>query len=350
MYLFWCFLRFFLFTQSISKEKRFSQQVSILKLQSNMFSTSSTSRYNEAMPELCRVCAKKSTKLFSLFGIRKKGLILAEMLAICSQSNIRQTDCLPSNICNQCLSNLEIAFDFYNLVKSSEEHFQQLLTHRPESQGQPNQLCPLSEEQAIIQKHLKVELSEENDELLLEQTRRTKSATSTEILYRMHLDQQDRHSRRMNRLFECFMCKAKLKSYKDTRAHLKQHKQATPYKCKICSMHFSAAQFEIHLCRGQSVQCAYCSESFQTTNSLLNHLQSHKEQHNLHKCTDCSKLFPMLYLLECHQTQHKQVQKPYVCHICDRGFRVNFLLTKHLTTHSDERRKSIENCNHNIHL
>lgn len=305
---------------------------------------------------VCRVCAKRSTKMISLFGIRKKGLILAEILAMCTQSEIRQTDFRPSNICSQCLSNLEIAFDFHSLVKSSEKRFEKMLVscNSNPHKMQPIEFCTLANDDncSFIQKQLKVEFDEENSEFpsnyqqQSEQKReRRRSAGDNAIeSYRMNLDgrhhqQEMHHNKKMNRLFECFLCKAKLKSYKDTRIHLKRHNEATPFKCKICAMNFSAVQFERHLCRGQSIQCVYCAESFQTTKSLLDHLDGHKEQHKLHKCTDCSKLFPMLYLLECHQTQHKIVEKPHICHICNRGFRVNFLLTKHLATHSDERRK-----------
>lgn len=304
----------------------------------------------DQFPVLCRVCAKHSNKMINLFGIRKKGLMLAEMLAICTQSNIQQTDQLPSNICNQCLANLEIAFDFYNLVKSNEAYFQKQLTAKNEApESEPIEFCPLNEND--IQKHLKVEFNEECAEMVAnqkqsDQKRKGHSYGETELwklingeqLMGSNKDNDDLYTRKMNRLFECFLCKTKLKSFRDTRVHLKRHDEATPFKCKICSMHFSATQYEQHLCKGQSVQCAYCSESFHTTKSLLEHLEIHKE-HKLHKCSGCSKLFPMMYLLECHQINHGSLEKPYVCHICNRGFRVNFLLTKHLTTHSDARRK-----------
>lgn len=327
---------------------------------------SNSSQISDRFNDICRVCAKKSTKMISLFGIRKKGLILAEMLAICTHINVdRQTDFRPSNICSPCLSNLEIAFDFFNLVKSSENSFQKMFAAghgvNEVEKSQPIEFCTLNVvddvADSIVQKHLKVEFIESNTELIPNQQQqidmkleRKRRPAKDEPLIEVHhpLDigsqqqqqkqQQEMHNRKMNRLFECFLCKAKLKSYTDTRFHLKRHNDATPFKCKVCAMNFSAMQFERHLCRGQSIQCIYCLESFETTISLMGHLECHREQHNLHKCNECSKLFPMLWLLECHQVQHRQVEKPYVCHICNRGFRVNFALTKHLSTHSDERR------------
>lgn len=302
---------------------------------------------NDNFNDLCRVCGKNSNKIISLFSIRKKGLMLAEMLAICIQSNVDQTDRFPSNICNQCLANLEIAFDFYREAKASEDRFRRILSvDGPADETKSIEYCtPLDDDNRNMEKCAKMEYVEETEifitqNLLLEPKRKRKMTNEIETMTpEMLTYQQEMHERRMRRLFECFMCKSKLKSFKDMRNHLKRHNEATPFKCKICLMHFSAEQFDQHLCKGQIVQCDYCAKSFHTTKTLLEHLECHTDQHNLHKCQDCSKVFPMLYLLDCHRAQHGQMEKPYICHICTRAFRVNFLLTKHLATHSDERRK-----------
>lgn len=293
--------------------------------------------------DICRVCAKPSNKMVGLFGIRKKGLMLADMLGICTRSKIRQTDRLPQNICSLCLSHLEVSFDFYNQVKSSEDRFQKILLAE-EVKSQPMEF----QAPEVVEKMVKVEFNEGITEISLDEIphvfkRKRNVTTESEMFIPEQRSYQfEMHERKMNRLFECFLCKEKLKSFKDTRNHLKRHSEATPFKCKICSMHFSATQFEHHLCKGQTIQCDYCAAFFQTTQSLLDHLEDHKEQHQLHKCMGCSKLFPMLFLLECHRAQHGTIEKPHICNVCGRGFRVNFLLTKHLTTHSDERRKSNE--------
>lgn len=296
--------------------------------------------------DLCRVCGKNSKKMISLFGIRKKGLTLADMLSICTQSSVQQADRLPSNVCNQCLANLEIAFNFHKLVKASEEQFRQILSlDEPVIEIPSIEYCsPLADNSTINEKcEPKLELVEEtgifipcdvSSELKQEQNFTTKS--SPEML----AHRREMRERRMQRLFECFMCKAKLKSFIDMRQHLKQHNEATPFKCKICAMHFSAEHYGQHLCKGQSVQCDYCTESFQTTTNLLEHLECHNGQHKLYKCQDCSRIFPMVFLLDCHRArQHRTIEKPYTCRICMRSFRLANSLTKHRATHSDERRK-----------
>lgn len=303
--------------------------------------------------DLCRVCGRNSKKMISLFGIRKKGLTLADMLSICTQSSVQQTDPLPSNVCDQCLANLEIAFDFHKQVKASEEQFRQILSldepiieissiaygppHTDNSGN--NQKCepkmePVEETGIFISDNVPPELN---------QKRKLIANNISTVTPEMRARRQELRERRMRRLFECFMCKAKLRSFVDMRNHLKQHNEATPLKCKICSMQFSAEQYEQHLCKGQSVQCDYCSESFRTTTSLLEHLECHNGHHKLYKCLDCSKIFPMVFLLDCHRArQHRIIERPYSCRICMRSFRLANSLTKHRATHSNERRKGIE--------
>lgn len=303
--------------------------------------------------DLCRVCGKNSKKMISLFGIRKKGLTLADMLSICTQSSVHQTDRLPANVCNQCLANLEIAFDFHKQVKASEKQFQQILSldepiiEIPSSEYN----APLEIDSGINEKcEPKLELVEEPGifitcDVASVLNREPSSVVNNvaTVTPELRAHRQEMRERRMHRLFECFMCKAKLKSFVDMRQHLKQHNEATPFSCKVCSMHFSAEQYERHLCHGESVQCDYCTESFRTTTSLLEHLESHTGHHKLFKCQDCSKIFPMVFLLDCHRArQHRVIERPYTCRICMRTFRLANSLTKHRATHSDERREWIK--------
>lgn len=303
--------------------------------------------------DLCRVCGMNSNKMISLFGIRKKGLTFADMLSICTQSSVQQADRLPSNICNPCLANLEAAFDFHKQVKASEEQFQQILSLDEPAIEIPSieYGSPLMDISTIDEKYEPKSEPVEEREILIsfkvpsglnQKPNLIANNIATVSTPEMLAHRRDLRARRMQRLFECFMCKAKLKSFVDMRQHLKQHNEATPFKCKVCAMHFSAEHYGQHLCKGQSVQCDYCTESFQTTLSLLEHLECHNGQHKLYKCQDCSRIFPMLFLLNCHRDrQHKIIERPFTCRICMRAFRLANSLTKHRATHSEERRKCI---------
>lgn len=280
---------------------------------------------------LCRVCARKQKIMFDLFDECANGLKLCEMLAFCMQSTVAENDDRPNNICSDCVNNLKMAFDFHNLIKSSEESFKQMISvggSISEELSVPDSICgPISVNgDAIHMFDYKAEASESG--------RSCDNNGSTENSSKARAARKRKHS-----CFECHMCRWTTQHYKKLRTHMKEHKMATPNKCSICSLFFSNATFVNHLCTGKSVECEYCPERLETTLSLLKHLNGH-EKRNLHQCDQCTKQFSMAFLLECHKKQHNGIEKPFICDICNARFRFNFILKKHIQSHSNERRKA----------
>lgn len=73
--------------------------------------------------------------MISLFDIVRGTLTSADMLALCTHNKINQNDNnnnRPSNICLQCKSSLNTAFDFYNLMNESEFKFQRIASMQTE--------------------------------------------------------------------------------------------------------------------------------------------------------------------------------------------------------------------------
>lgn len=281
---------------------------------------------------LCRVCAKNQRVMFDLFDECANGLKLSEMLAFCIQSTITENDDRPNNICSDCVTNLKMSFDFHNLIKSSEELFKQMIS--VDGLKSVEALCvPDSISDPILVDIDTIEMFDNKTEPSESGQSYDKNGTienpSTAKVCR----------KRKHSCFECHMCRWSTQNYKKLRTHMKEHKMATPNKCDICSMWFSNSQFVNHLCRGKSVECEYCPQTFETTLTLLKHLNGH-DKRNLHQCDQCAKHFSMAFLLECHKQQHNGIEKPFICDICNARFRFNFILKKHIQSHSNERRKA----------
>lgn len=281
---------------------------------------------------LCRVCAKNQCEMFDLFDEFSNELRLSEMFAFCIQSTITENDNRPNNICSDCVNNLKIAFDFHNLIKSSEELFKQMISADGIKSENPS--VSVSNSDPILVNVDAIEMFDYKSELS-ESSRSYDNNGPLESPSKAKVFRKRKH-----RCFECHMCRWTTQNYNNLRTHMKEHKMATPNKCDICALWFSNAQFVNHLCRGKSVDCQYCSEQFDTTLTLLKHLNGH-EKRNLHQCDQCTKQFSMAFLLECHKQQHNGIEKPFVCDICDARFRFNFILKKHIQSHSNERRKTI---------
>lgn len=280
---------------------------------------------------LCRVCAKNQHAMFDLFDESPNGLSLSEMFAFCIQSTITENDDRPNKICSDCVNNLKTAYDFHNLIKSSEELFKQMILADEIKSGDlsvPDSISDpiLVNVDAIEMFDYKSEPSESGQSY--DNNSPLESPSKAKVL-----------RKRKHRDFECHMCRWRTQNYTNLRTHMKEHKMATPNKCDICALWFSNAQFVNHLCRGKSVDCQYCPEQFETTLTLLKHLSVH-EKRNLHQCDQCAKQFSMAFLLECHKQQHNGIEKPFVCDICKARFRFNFILKKHIQSHSNERREA----------
>lgn len=311
---------------------------------------------------ICRICAKKSSDTLGLFGIRKQGILLADMISVCTEIKIQQTDNRPSNICVKCISQLVSAFEFRKMAQDSEKKFQ--------SMPVPSEFICMSSDiddaDASSDMDYEIEPSSSIDYdkkpvKVVKQEKPPKKATKvkrsipspTEV-YKHFLAEETKGASTSQRQlvrgpgytvhrakisYECYKCKRKLKSFMKLREHMGNHLEFTPNECKICGMFFSDENFAQHLCRGNSVQCEYCSQSFNTTLTLLQHLETKQCQMNLHRCNSCPKQFVMSYLLKCHSIRHAFMLQRFVCNVCGKGYAANYQLTQHKKSHSDEKRK-----------
>lgn len=318
--------------------------------------------YGNEFDQLCRICAEKSSNMTSLFHIERETSTLTEMLAICTHNKINQMENnRPSNICFQCRKNLNIAFDFYNLVNKSEKKFQQIISmHVEPSEAKYSNAIDLikQENELIVEDIYSEELPKQQitlksiDKILFDGScsefnsflEENTHSTEKNMITKTEAEKHHTESKDTKRSFECFLCREKFDGFRITQYHIKRvHDDATPHICSICTMRFSEQMFELHLCGGKNVKCEYCSIVFQSTIKLLRHLnENHKQNQALHKCTRCNKRFPMAFLLQQHSVIHKFQKLLFPCDKCDKKFTQRGRLRVHLNqTHStmEKRRK-----------
>lgn len=311
----------------------------------------------------CRICAENKSGLRNLFDVKYKEITLSEMISFCTQLIVQPHDNRPSTICAKCFEKLEIAYEFCSLAKSSEEKFQRMISSQSQ-QSTPSD--PLQSIESVLVKHedendtlcvingvenqLKVEIKEESDAdevqpldlvtvCLPEKTVKRRTKSSWKPTSAPPPTSYKNNNTKLKR-FECYKCKLKSRSVRFIQIHMKVHHDATPHQCSICGMHFSKEHFDRHLCKGRTIQCEYCTESFKTTLSLLEHLKQHKNQLVITSCSHCKMLAPMKILFEFH-TRHHHKAKAYRCEVfgCDRSFDVRTALHKHRYMHKKEKRE-----------
>lgn len=311
------------------------------------------SRFNVPLNELCRTCITKSCDLQNLFEIGEHGESLADKIFACTQILIRKQIDRPSKICNNCSIQLNLAYDFQNLVKNSEKSFQKLLCSAVEiNDGNTNLLDVFEMKLEIDQERTFVDETKPApipfefwdinpvniDEHKIKKRKRVKKK---EILIKKRI------SDKRSKWFECYKCKQQLSSFWKTSVHLKQHDAEEKFKCIVCGIRFILWEdFSRHLCQGSHIKCAYCDETFVATIALLNHLDISHDEKTLFKCEKCAQFLSMSLLKQFHMTQHlierTDDKKPYMCNVCNKGFGTKISLRNHEEIHSDEKRKQCQ--------
>lgn len=98
------------------------------------------------------------------------------------------------------------------------------------------------------------------------------------------------------------------------------HVQVKNKQCSVCESRLTIIELGNHLCNSdeKEIVCEYCSVSFSTTITLLEHINIHDQK--LYKCEKCPKFFPMIRLKELHMLNHKFEPKTFICKICSQSF------------------------------
>lgn len=118
------------------------------------------------------------------------------------------------------------------------------------------------------------------------------------------------------------------------RLHTRTDRENNPKteKCKICAEKLTPFEFNDHLCRNDvtHIVCEYCSMSFKTTVSLLDHLEIFHDDKSFYNCLRCIGKFEMKELLNIHMKRHPDDELPkYNCDICKQNFYLKTHLDKH---------------------
>lgn len=321
---------------------------------------------NLQFDELCRICTRPSQNLKSLFANSElHGMTLVDKIRSCTQILIREQIDRPSKICNNCAIELDRAYEFHMLVRSSETNFRELILSQ--------QMTHITKNAHSVEM-VEVKLEEYNSSALTEQIplcevraiepvfknedhensfaassimNNCEEKKSTEKFKKQH-NQQPKHisSTKFSKdvkpkVYECYKCKVRFPSFWKTSICLKQHDAEEKYKCTVCGSKFiSSEEFNRHLCQGSSIQCSYCSETFSATAPLIEHLEHSHDEKTLFKCEKCGVFYSMLLLKQYHLAKHANDAscRPFVCEICKKGFATRVSLRCHESIHSDEKR------------
>lgn len=303
--------------------------------------------------ELCRICTTNGHNMRDLFEAKDHGKTIADRIFSCTQILIQEKTDRPSRICGECTDQLETAYKFYNLVRKSEETYQNLLfsnCREIEKIVNPVEVLEVKieiDDDKSFADQIKPNTSQFEFEAVEKESQRTSRGNTTAS--KMTKNPKHKNSSTQKRLkaatrFECYKCRAQMTSFWKTSVHLKQHDAEEKFKCIVCGIKYILwDDFSQHLCQGFAIQCSYCDESFVSTIALLNHLDISHDEKTLYKCEKCAQFFSMALLRQYHMAhahhlnEKSDESKPFVCKTCKKGFRSKVSLRNHEEIHSDQK-------------
>lgn len=332
--------------------------------------------------DYCRTCARKKPKILqNLYQVHGNGKTLAGKIKECISFSFYEFELRPKFICMDCISKLNAAYEFYRLVKNSDEKFKELVaselvgkSEAMEADDEPLiDLKPLilvksqtkqTKVQPIInklnRKHEDVHVNEPNmqqfygesdpnmDKIILDIEKRWKRklGIQTKPIKRQATVKQ-RQKPRLRRPFkdeltasefQCFDCKSMHASMTKLKAHLRDSHNIT-IECRICGKKFTRHAYIRHLCDGRTeMQCQYCNSKFNSTVLIVKHINCHHKNKQNYKCAQCARAFPTKTLLDIHKPIHDMDENKFLCDICGSRFRTRYQIKEHIeTTHTDKR-------------
>ncbi|XP_064848191.1 zinc finger protein 37-like [Oncorhynchus masou masou] len=123
-------------------------------------------------------------------------------------------------------------------------------------------------------------------------------------------------------------------------------RNSVPFSCKVCGETFVFMGHFVHHVRethtkNQDYMCGVCGEDFESTECMIDHLQTHTTE--IYYCDVCSKRFSF----ESHLKQHMLVhtgERQYQCKECGKCFIHSGQLNTHMKIHTREKLYQCKEC------
>ncbi|CAH2044028.1 unnamed protein product, partial [Iphiclides podalirius] len=282
-------------------------------------------KHELADSNLCRACSNDDGCVNVFEGRDPEGVDLAHKLRLIGGVEVERSDSLPSQICLNCVRDLESAYKFR---RKCQEVDRQLRT----SAGSDG---------------IKVEMAtDENTAAASEQPDEPDrdEATDTHFGYPITVEKstppvkqekQVARRRRMKprkRKYDYWkICEVCGKHTRNLPSHLDAHSMGKTYSCDLCDKRF---KFKSGLVIHKSVHnptpkktCEVCGKTFHILAQYRRHYVYHANERK-YGCETCGKRFNTLDILRVHKRTHTD-ERPFTCNECGKTFRTAGCVSRH---------------------
>ncbi|KAL5285737.1 hypothetical protein ACFFRR_007425 [Megaselia abdita] len=283
---------------------------------------------------ICVVCLETG-QLHSIYDKDEKGIQVFTKLSTCSGVNLNlfKSD-YPKQICENCLTTLELSFDFMVKCRKTFSILKNSLTNKP--------ISHISVENVDVDNDLIEDLCEYlniplvggevvEDDLLLDNV----------DFFSGEDYEQDNNNTVKRDLQICEVCGLQFRFACTLDEHIrKKHTNQKIFKCDKCGKDFMLnvelkKHYRIHT--GQKpYSCRHCDKKFSDFSIRARHERIHTGERP-YKCESCEKSFSYVHVLNTHVMNVHRKEKNFKCEKCGIGFtRKNYLTRHENVEHSGE--------------
>ncbi|KAK6628263.1 hypothetical protein RUM43_002075 [Polyplax serrata] len=317
---------------------------------------------------MCRICLKEGDDFKSIFyndEFASHQISVSSKIMACCSVQVVAGDGLPELICLDCLTQVDIAYDFKEKCQSADATLRRYITLVKPFYPPPE---ILNEMNVKIEESPGVKVQEKLDSKCNMTEYNVNNAESNSSTVQGNVNKVVENKSKMFAVVNTGNHRkknrekteeTKQKSQKggkkcqdeegvsesDKRKKTKEDKDV---KCPICEKTFAyLCILKDHMVQHTGAKpylCSVCGKSFGHTASLTNHMKTHYSD-KPHKCDRCELSFHRRAHLVLHMRTHTG-EKPYVCDVCGRDFAQSSYLKEHMRLHSGEKPFVCDICGH----
>ncbi|CAH2250113.1 jg6845 [Pararge aegeria aegeria] len=282
---------------------------------------------------VCRCCSSEDACVGIYDQKDESGADLMHKLKAVCGVEVDPSDTLPSQICLNCLKELENAYKFRRKCLETDKVFRDQANKVKEETNQnyhPNDSNVTDNGQECIEFEIDTHFDDQPDEVL------TTGILTESVKIQKPTIKRERKISKKNKVRKARydywkICEICGKNTRNLISHLESHSSDRIYSCEVCGKKFKfKSGLIIHKAAHATTPkktCEVCGKNFYIMAQYRKHFAFHANERKF-GCETCGKRFNSMDILKVHTRSHTD-ERPFSCSECGKTFRTSGCVSRH---------------------